>query len=183
MIWTIGHSTHPIDEFIAMLQAYQIQQLVDIRTIPRSRHNPQFNRDALPASLLTAALGYHHMAGLGGLRRPRPDSVNTDWRNSSFRGYADYMQTSEFQINLDYLIELGASARTVNMCAEALQWRCHRSLVADALFVRGIPVDHIQSAGRVQPHKLTSFAHQDGTQIIYGAQRQLHESDPGKPLT
>ena len=166
-VYTIGHSTHPIDEFIPILQAHGIEILVDIRTIPKSRRNPQFNSDALAASLQQACIKYRHMRGLGGLRHPRPDSRNTAWRNDSFRGYADYMETAEFARSLQGLIEVAGHARTAIMCAEAVEWRCHRSLVSDALTVRGIEVEHIHSSARARPHKLTPFAHVNGTAIAY----------------
>lgn len=166
---TIGHSTHPIGEFMAMLEAQGVDQLVDVRTIPRSRHNPQFNRDALAVSLREAEMRYIPMPGLGGLRHARPDSPNTAWRNASFRGYADYMQTAEFRENLDRLIELSQQAPTAIVCAEAVPWRCHRSLIADALTVRGIPVEHIMTAVSAQPHKLTPFARVEGSDLIYDA--------------
>jgi uncharacterized protein (DUF488 family) len=167
---TIGHSTHPIEEFIRMLKAHGIRQLVDVRTIPKSRHNPQFNRESLPASLQSAAIGYRHMPGLGGLRHPRKDSVNTGWRNASFRGYADYMQTPEFGENLDHLIQIASEAPTAIMCAEAVPWRCHRSLIADALVVRGLPVLEIMNVTTSQPHALTPFAKVEGTQLTYPAE-------------
>jgi uncharacterized protein (DUF488 family) len=167
VIYTIGHSTHPIDEFTGILQAHDIRQLVDVRTIPRSRHNPQFNRENLPVSLKAVDIAYRHMAGLGGLRHPRRDSINTGWRNAGFRGFADYMQTPEFHENLEKLTELSAQAPTTIMCAEAVPWRCHRSLIADALTVRGIPVQEILTAAKSQPHLLTAFAKVDGTQITY----------------
>src|SRR5271166_6633297 len=157
LINTIGHSTRPIDEFIRLLQAHGIDQLVDIRTIPKSRHNPQFNRETLDGSLKSAGIRYHHMPILGGLRHARKDSVNTAWRNASFRGYADYMQTTEFEEGLQHLVELASMAPTAIMCAEAVPWRCHRSLVADALVARGIDVQHIHSATQVLPHSLTPF--------------------------
>jgi uncharacterized protein (DUF488 family) len=167
LILTIGHSTRPIEEFIAILKAHSIDQLVDIRTIPKSRHNPQFAREALEASLSAADIRYEHMAALGGLRRPRADSINTGWRNVSFRGYADYMQTSTFIDSLETLIGLAGRSRTAIMCAEAVPWRCHRSLVADALVVRNIQVEHIDSATRSHPHKLTPFARVTGIDIQY----------------
>jgi uncharacterized protein (DUF488 family) len=167
MVFTIGHSTHSTDEFIAILKAHGIARLVDVRTIPRSRHNPQFNGDALPKSLASAGIEYEHMPGLGGLRHARKDSPNTGWRNASFRGYADYMQTPEFATNLAKLIETAGRARTAIMCAEAVPWRCHRSLIGDALLARGIPVENIMSAKTATPHKLTPFAKVDGTRIVY----------------
>ncbi|MFO7324632.1 MAG: DUF488 domain-containing protein [Pseudomonadota bacterium] len=166
-IFTIGHSTLPIEEFIAVLRSYGIQKLADVRTVPRSRHNPQFNADALARSLATAHIDYVPMRSLGGLRHPRKDSPNMGWRNASFRGYADYMQTAEFSKALDELIQLSHKGRTAIMCAEAVPWRCHRSLVADALGVRGIPVVEIMSATSHRPHKLTPFARVDGTSITY----------------
>src|SRR5947209_2722978 len=167
VVLTVGHSTHPIGEFIAMLEAHGVDQLADVRTVPRSRHNPQFNHDALAASLAEAEIRYVHMPGLGGLRHPRPDSPHTAWRNASFRGYAGYMETAEFRESLDRLIEIAGETQTVIMCAEAVPWRCHRSLIADGLTVRGIPVEHIMSAAASRPHKLTPFAHVNGTRIIY----------------
>ncbi len=166
-VFTIGHSTHPIDEFVHLLQTHSVEQLIDIRTVPRSRTNPQFNRDTLPNSLHAAGIAYLHMPALGGLRSARADSPNTAWRNASFRGYADYMQTPEFAEAIDSLIELGSRRQVAIMCAEAVPWRCHRSLVADALSARGIPVEDILSAGRRQPHKLTPFARVEGTRVWY----------------
>ncbi len=168
---TIGHSTRPLDEFVAMLEAHQIALLVDIRTIPKSRRNPQFNTEELALSLPEAGIQYLHMPGLGGLRHPRRDSINGAWRNDSFRGYADYMQTPEFSANLEELIRLAKQQRTAIMCAEAVQWRCHRSLVADALTARGIVVEHIQSRTRAQPHRLTPFAVVNGTTVTYPPQQ------------
>ena len=132
MIFTVGHSTRPIDEFIGILNAYGIGQLVDVRTIPRSRRNPQFARENLPGSLTAAGIAYRHMPGLGGLRHPQRESINAGWRNAGFRGFADYMQSPEFQKNLEELIGLASNAATTIMCAEAVPWRCHRSLIADA---------------------------------------------------
>jgi uncharacterized protein (DUF488 family) len=170
----LGHSTHPIDEFIRILDAHGIRQLVDIRTIPRSRHNPQFNRENLAGSLKAAGIVYWHMPGLGGLRKPNRDSINTGWRNASFRGFADYMQTPEFHENLQELIELAPEAPTAIMCAEAVPWRCHRSLIADALVARGIKVREIMNAIKVQPHALTLFAKVDGTEVIYPGGEESH---------
>ena len=166
-IFTIGHSTRPIEEFVQLLQAHGVEQLIDIRTVPRSRTNPQFNRDTLPDSLRDAGIGYLQMPALGGLRHARPDSPNTAWRNASFRGYADYMQTPEFSAAIDSLIELGSRKQVAIMCAEAVPWRCHRSLVGDALSARGIAVEDILSAGRRQPHKLTPFAKVEGMRVLY----------------
>ncbi len=152
-----------------MLKAHGVETLVDVRTVPRSRHNPQFERTALVKSLPAAGIAYRHMPALGGLRHPHGDSVNTGWRNASFRGYADYMQTPEFAAALDELIALGQQSRVAIMCAEAVPWRCHRSLIADALTVRGIPVEHIMSLTSRNPHKLTPFARVDGHQLTYPA--------------
>src|SRR4030095_9521940 len=162
-IYTVGHSTRSADEFVALLAAHDVRLLVDVRTIPRSRHNPQFNSDRLPKTLQEAGIEYAHMPALGGLRRPSPHSVNFGWRNDSFRGYADYMQTEAFSLALDQLIGLAASASTAIMCAEAVPWRCHRSLIADALVVRGIEALEIVSTTRTAPHAITSFARIDGT--------------------
>ena len=166
-VFTVGHSTLPIDQFAALLETYGIQTLADIRTVPRSRHNPQFNSDALAAALRGHHIGYVALPGLGGLRRPRKDSPNTGWRNESFRGYADYMQTPAFADALGTLIEMSRHERVAIMCAEAVPWRCHRSLVADALNVRDIPVVEILSASSHRPHKLTPFAHVQGTTVTY----------------
>jgi uncharacterized protein (DUF488 family) len=170
-VLTIGHSTRAIEEFIHILQAQGVETLVDVRTVPRSRHNPQFERVALLKSLPAAGIAYRHMPALGGLRHAHRDSVNTGWRNASFRGYADYMQTPEFAAALAELIALDRQSRVAIMCAEAVPWRCHRSLIADALTVRGIPVEHIMTAAVRNPHKLTPFAHVEGDRITYPADR------------
>jgi uncharacterized protein (DUF488 family) len=167
LVCTIGHSDRPLDQFIDLLRENAVDCVLDIRTVPRSRHNPQFNRDTLPESLAQAGIGYRHIAGLGGLRHARADSPNTGWRNASFRGYADYMQTPEFAHEVDALAQLAAAKRCALMCAEAVPWRCHRSMVADALVVRGIPVQHIMGPDKRRPHVLTPFAKVDGTQISY----------------
>ena len=169
LIYTIGHSTHPLDEFITMLTNHGVQHLLDVRTVPRSRRNPQFNRETLPDSLEQAHIRYTHMAGLGGLRHTRKDSINTAWHNLSFRGYADYMQTPEFAENVDQIVELAQTERCAIMCAEAVPWRCHRSLIADALLVRGCKVEDIMSATESKPHKLTPWAHVEGLEITYPA--------------
>ncbi len=167
VVFTIGHSTLPIDRFICVLKTYGIEHLVDIRTMPRSRHNPQFNGPDLAASLAVEHIEYTHMQALGGLRRALKDSVNTGWRNASFRGYADYMQTDEFQNALATLIQMSRQKRVAIMCAEAVPWRCHRSLVADALNVRAVPVVEIFSESSFRMHKLTAFAQPEGVQITY----------------
>jgi uncharacterized protein (DUF488 family) len=166
-IFTIGHSTRPIEEFIELLRANGVKQLIDIRTIPKSRHNPQFNSGALAESLLAAGIRYLHMKELGGLRRAKPDSINRGWRNASFRGFADYMQTQEFETALEHATKLASAHPTALMCAEAVPWRCHRSLVADALLARGIRVLEIVSKAEPKEHKLTPFAHVRGTKVTY----------------
>ncbi|MGH9676821.1 MAG: DUF488 family protein [Candidatus Acidiferrum sp.] len=157
----------PIERFIALLQSYGIERLVDIRRMPRSRHNPQFDGTALADSLTVAHLEYVHMQALGGLRRARKESPNAGWRDGGFRGYADYMQTEAFQIALEALIQMSHQKHVAIMCAEAVPWRCHRSLVADALSVRGVPVIEILSESSCRVHKLTPFAQVDATQITY----------------
>ncbi len=166
-IWTIGHSTRPIAEFIDLLRAHEIRLLVDVRTIPRSRHNPQFNTDTLTLSLRNAGLQYRHLPELGGLRKPKKDSINDGWRNTSFRGYADYMQTEEFRAAIDALRMFSSQEQTTVMCAEAVPWRCHRSLIADALVMRGWEVRHIMSPKNAAPHILTSFAHMEKGTLTY----------------
>jgi uncharacterized protein (DUF488 family) len=166
-MFTVGHSTLPIERFLALLAAYGIEQLADVRTVPRSRRNPQFNADALRESLAAAGISYVPLRELGGLRKPRADSPNSGWRNESFRGYADYMQTEEFGNGLERLLELAAERRTAIMCAEAVPWRCHRSLVADALAVRGIGVVEILSETSYRDHALTPFARVSGTTVTY----------------
>ncbi len=168
-IFTVGHSTLPIDRFIALLQAYGIERLADIRTVPRSRHNPQFNAAARADSLAAERIEYLPMPALGGLRRARKDSPNTGWRNASFRGYADYMQSTEFRDAVEALIRLGRQKRVAIMCAEAVPWRCHRSLIADALTIRGVEVREIQSLTRAEVHKLTPFARAEGLNLTYPA--------------
>jgi uncharacterized protein (DUF488 family) len=167
LMLTIGHSNRTIEELITMLAAHGVDLLADVRSVPRSRHNPQFSQENLPGTLGDAQIEYVHLRALGGLRRPRPDSINTAWRHPSFRGYADYMQSTEFAAGLADLLELNARRRVAIMCAEAVPWRCHRSLIADALTVRGIPVEHIMTAGRADRHKLTSFARVDGVVVTY----------------
>ncbi len=182
VVSTIGHSVHPIDEFIRILRAHGIRRLVDVRTIPRSRRNPQFNGESLALSLHAAGIEYRHLPGLGGLRRPRKDSINTGWRNASFRGYADYMQSPEFSENLDRLTEIASEAPTAIMCAEAVPWRCHRSLVADALVARGIQVMEILTAAKSQPHAMTPFAILEGEQVTYPAKPDRKPGSVDLPL-
>ena len=169
VVLTIGHSTRTIESFIRLLKAHGVQRVIDVRTLPRSRHNPQFNRDQLSPALHRARIHYRHMPGLGGLRRAGRDSVNIGWRNASFRGYADYMQTPTFGENLDRCIELAKHQRVVLMCAESVPWRCHRSLIADALIARGIEASEITSGVRTRRHSLTPWAQVTGTQVTYPA--------------
>lgn len=169
LVVTIGHSNRTIEEFIALLWTNEVAEVIDVRTIPRSRHNPQFNLDTLPASLSAAGIEYSHCAGLGGLRHTRADSPNMGWHNTSFRGYADYMQSAEFSDNVDQLVELAASRRCALMCAEAVPWRCHRSLIADALLVRGVRVEDIIGPHGRKAHAMTAFAHVEGLEVTYPA--------------
>jgi len=170
-IATIGHSTRPIDEFMAILKSHGIVCLADVRTIPKSRHNPQFNSDDLARSLEAAGIFYLHLPGLGGLRKPRKDSKNLGWRNASFRGFADYMEAKECEAALEQLVQLASRQRTTIMCAEALWWRCHRSLISDALLVRGIDVVHLMNRRTSEPHRLTSFARIENGRLSYPAQQ------------
>ncbi len=166
-IFTIGHSTRTLPEFVAILRRCSVAVVVDVRSVPRSRHNPQFNKETLPAALKAEGIAYVHMPDIGGLRRPARDSVNTAWRNKSFRGYADYMQTKEFTEQLLHLIALARENCVAIMCAEALPWRCHRSLIADALVVKNVKVEHIISEKNTVHHVLTEWAHVEGTKITY----------------
>lgn len=172
VVFTVGHSTRSLAEFIALLAAHSVSRVIDVRTVPRSRHNPQFNRDTLPAALDVAGIGYAHIAGLGGFRHTHPGSLNMGWRNASFRGFADYMQTPEFAENLAALIEQAAHEQLALMCAEAVPWRCHRSLIADALVVHGIRAAEIINETRVQVHTLTPFARVDGAVVTYPPQAE-----------
>ncbi len=168
-IYAIGHSTRSLDDFIALLKAHGITLLADIRTIPRSRTNPQFNLESLSAELPKAGIAYRHLKELGGLRRPAKDSTNTGWQNLSFRGDADYMQTREFAGAVRRLMELAKGERVAIMCAEGNPFRCHRHLVADALTARGVHVLHISSRKTAKEHRLTRFAHVEGTRVTYPA--------------
>ncbi len=165
--YTIGHSTRSLEEFIQLLQTWRVEEVIDKRTVPQSRHNPQFNRETLPDALNIAGISYMHFPELGGLRHLRPDSQNTGWRNSSFRGFADYMQTNEFEKSLEMLIETARNKRIALMCAEAVPWRCHRSLIADALFMRNVKVEHILSITRSLAHSITPWALVNGISITY----------------
>ena len=167
LVVTIGHSNRAIEEFIALLWTNEVAEVIDVRTIPRSRHNPQFNLDTLPASLAAAGIKYSHRAGLGGLRHAHAGSPNMAWHNASFRGYADYMQSAEFADNVDDIVKLAASRRCALMCAEAVPWRCHRSLISDALLVRGVRVEDIIGPHSRKAHAMTSFAHVEGLAVTY----------------
>ncbi len=160
-----------------MLRAHGVERLVDVRTIPRSRHNPQFNRETLSQALHNRRISYRHLKALGGLRHADPNSLNTGWRNASFRGYADYMQTPGFAEALEKLLALAEEKPTSIMCAEAVPWRCHRSLIADALIVRGYEVRDIMSATSAKPHRLTPIARIRGQQLTYPAEGSLEGID------
>lgn len=167
IVYTIGHSTRSIEDFVKLLQDNHIQILVDVRTIPKSRHNPQFEGTVLATALKQQDIGYIHMKDLGGLRPKAKESINLAWHNQSFRNYADYMQTSQFGQALQELISFSSSRTAAIMCAEAVPWRCHRSLIADALIVRGIEVREIISEAEPRLHKMTSFAVVGGTNVSY----------------
>jgi len=166
-IYTIGHSTRSAEDFLSLLQAHEIRRLADIRTIPKSRRHPQFNSDTLREFLDRHGITYRHFPSLGGLRKPKSDSVNTAWQHAGFRGYADYMATEEFDRGVDNLLEFVRLARTAVMCAEAVWWRCHRRLLSDALLARGVPVRHITSVGVAKPHQMSEFARIDGGRVWY----------------
>jgi uncharacterized protein (DUF488 family) len=182
LVLTIGHSTHALNDFIRMLQGHDVTMVADVRTVPRSRHNPQFNRDTLPQALAAGGIGYVHLAGLGGWRSPRAPSPNQGWRSPGFQGYADYMLTPEFEQHLQALMELARRERVALMCAEAVPWRCHRSLISDALLVRGMAVEHIMSTESTQPHRLTPFARVDGTRLTYPAPTEDHGGSDSENL-
>lgn len=167
VVFTIGHSTRSLEELVELLKAYNIQEVVDIRTLPGSKHNPQFNKEKLAEFLKKHQIDYIHMKSLGGLRKPRKDSINTGWKASSFRGFADYMQTPKFQSALESLLEVVKNKRVAIMCAEAVPWQCHRNMIADALLVRNMSVKHIISISEVKEHKMTSFARVENTKITY----------------
>lgn len=168
-VYTVGHSTRSLNDFTALLKKYGIELLADVRTIPRSRHNPQFNGDTLQVFLPAQEISYRHLKELGGLRHSRADSPNTGWRNASFRGFADYMQTPVFEAAIMNLLQLATQRTVALMCAEAVPWRCHRSLIADALVVRGIDVTDIFDRNHARPHTLNSLARVTGSTIIYPA--------------
>jgi uncharacterized protein (DUF488 family) len=168
VIYTIGHSTHSADAFLALLRMHGVTQLADVRTMPMSRRHPQFNRDALGEFLAVAGIEYRHMGGLGGLRKPKRDSTNTAWKHPSFRGYADYMETEAFDRAFRELLDFASHGPTAVMCAEAVWWRCHRQLLADALLVQGVPVWHIVGPD-AKPHEMSAFARIRGGKVIYPA--------------
>jgi len=189
MIFTIGHSTHSIEEFVDILNAHGIEFVMDVRTIPKSRHNPQYNSDTLASALQERAIGYGHLPGLGGLRHAKRNSINTAWENASFRGFADYMQTEDFEQSLNTLIETAQKQPTAVMCAEAVPWRCHRSLIAYALLVREITVIDIMSKMSKKTHTMTPWAKVRGTTITYpksesaeSASESQHKRGKGLPL-
>lgn len=169
LIFTIGHSTRPIVEFVELLETYGIQEIIDVRTIPKSRHNPQFNLGQLAQPLIEKGIRYKHLTKLGGLRHARKDSINLGWRNTSFRGFADYMATPEFSEGLDSLTKIAERRRTAFMCAEAVPWRCHRSLIADALIKKGWLVRDIMSRTSAKKHQLTPFLKVRKGQLTYPA--------------
>ena len=173
-MWTIGHSTRTLEELVALLRAHGVDTVVDVRTVPRSRRHPHFSKDALAESLPQAAIAYVHMPGLGGFRKPLADSPNTGWRVDAFRGYADYMQTDEFARHLDVLMALAKDTRLSVMCAEAEPWRCHRTLLADALVVHDVDVRHIVAGGAIAHHVITAWAQRRGVRLTYPpVQREL----------
>ena len=167
MVFTIGHSTRTLDELIELLRHHGVEELVDVRTIPASRRVPHFAKASLERALPQQGIAYRHVPELGGLRKPKPDSINTGWRNVSFRGYADYMQDEAFWSALAGLEGLAAERRVAVMCAEAVPWRCHRSLIADALTARGHEVRHITGTGEPAVHSMTPFARVAGGRITY----------------
>jgi uncharacterized protein (DUF488 family) len=173
-VLTIGHSTHTLEEFVTVLKAHDVARLIDVRTIPKSRRVPQFNSESLAVELPAQGIDYVHMKSLGGLRHPAKHSINTGWRNASFRGYADYMATDEFRQGIERLLKLASEKRSAIMCAEAVPWRCHRSLIGDALLARGIQVEDILSVKQSKPHTLTPFAKVNGFEITYPAEGTLN---------
>jgi uncharacterized protein (DUF488 family) len=177
-IWTIGHSTRNIEDFLALLNAHKIGAVADVRRFPGSRRYPQFNQDNLSKSLEEAGITYSHFPELGGRRHPRPDSPNTAWRNEAFRGYADYMMTADFQSGLTRLLQLAREKRTAIMCAEALWWQCHRALISDFLKADGVTMIHILGLEKTQEHPFTSAARILDGRLSYGT----HDLEPKLPL-
>jgi uncharacterized protein (DUF488 family) len=180
-VFTIGHSTRPLAELVEMLAVHDITTLADVRTIAGSRHNPQYMADALSLSLPAGGIRYLRLEELGGLRRTTKETVNGGWRNASFRGYADYMQTPEFAAGIDHLLQLAREQPTAIMCAEAVPWRCHRSLIGDALLVRDVTVLDIMTATSTRPHTMTRFAHVDGRRITYPPEPETPDTQPTLP--
>ena len=172
-MWTVGHSTRALVEFGELVRAHDIGLIADVRKIPRSRRHPHFDAATLPTTLAACGLGYVHFPGLGGLRHPRPDSINRGWRHPAFRAYADYMQTAKFIRELDGLLDLGRVRRVAIMCAEADWTRCHRSLIADALVARGEAVWHITAANRAEPYRLRDFARVERGVVSYPGEPEL----------
>ncbi len=166
-IWTVGHSTRSFQELVEILAGAEIRLLVDVRTVPRSRRHPHFSRDRMPAALARCGVGYRHEPLLGGFRRPRRDSIHIGWTSEGFRGFADHMDTEEFRGSLASLVELAGRERLALLCAEAVPWRCHRSLISDALLARGIEVVHLLGRGRQSLHRLTPFARIEGDRVVY----------------
>jgi uncharacterized protein (DUF488 family) len=166
-IWTIGHSTRTEKEFLELLQSCDIKLLVDVRTLPGSRRYPHFNQENLVKSLEQQGIRYQHIPELGGRRKPRPDSINTAWRNESFRGYADYMETAGFKNALSQLESLAAHERTAYMCSEAVWWKCHRALISDALKAKGWTVLHISDKKKTQEHPYTKPAKEIQGKLFY----------------
>jgi len=181
VLYTIGHSTRSLKEFAGLLAPHAISHIVDVRTVPRSARNPQYNREWLPSALQQYGLGYTHMEALGGVRHASKDSPDTGWRNDAFRGFSGHMRTEPFEHALEGLIALANRERVAIMCAEALPWRCHRSLIADALTVRGVEVAHIMNGAILKPHALTSFAKVEGTRITYPAPQAALDLDATTP--
>src|SRR5438309_5786276 len=171
-LWTIGHSTRSFEEFLALLAEHRIQFLADVRHFPTSQRVPWTAKASLAKALPDSGIAYEHFEALGGFRKARPDSVNLGWRNSGFRGYADHMATAEFLTGLDRLIAIASERRTAIMCAEAVPWKCHRSLLSDALLVRGLRVAPLLSPGKAQAHRLAPFARVRGTRVTYPAARK-----------
>jgi uncharacterized protein (DUF488 family) len=166
-IYTIGHSTHAFDEFVALLNAHGVAQLADVRSIPRSRRHPHFSGERLSVALPPIGIAYCHMPQLGGMRKPRPDSTNTGWRHPGFRGYADYLATPAFEEGLAGLLTWARDRPTAVMCAEAVWWRCHRQLIGDALIARDVEVRHITSGVAAERHELTAFGRIEEGRVTY----------------
>lgn len=166
-VFTVGHSTHGVDEFVVLLATHDVTAVADVRTVPRSARVPHFNAEALPGALAPHGIAYRHLPDLGGLRRPAPGSANTGWDHAGFRGYADHMATEAFERGLAELTALASERRTAVMCAEGLWWRCHRRLLSDALTIRGWTVRHVLPSAKAESHRITEFAAVDGQTITY----------------